>query len=152
MSQNILALDIGTKTGFAVRLRSGETFGGTQNFSLKKKDHTALRWINFRTWLTETMVRYNINAVVYEEVRRHSATRASHVYGALKAILEMACYVHKCELAGFGVGPIKKFATGKGNASKHEMMAAIDENVDLVDDNHADALHLLNYALSLEAD
>lgn len=152
MNKNILALDIGTKTGFAILLRSGETFSGTQNFSLRKNDHTALRWINFRTWLTEIMVRYSINAVVYEDVRRHSATRAGHVYGALKAIMEMACYVHKCELAGFGVGRIKKFATGKGNASKNEMMAAIDESVDLIDDNHADAIHLLNYALSLEAD
>lgn len=152
MNRNTLSLDLGTRTGYAIRLRGGDTFSGTKNFTLKKNDHTVLRWINFRTWLTDVLVRYNIHAVVYEEVRRHSATRASHVYGGFKAILEMSCYAHNCELAGFGVGPIKKFATGKGNASKHEMMAAIDDSVDLVDDNHADALHLLNYALSLEAD
>lgn len=153
MSQNILALDIGTKTGFAVRLRSGETFGGTQNFSPKKKDHTALRWINFRVWLNEICNKYDIHAVVYEEVRRHSATRASHVYGGFKAILEMSCYVNKCQLAGFGVGQIKKFATGKGNASKSEMISwARLHDKSIGDDNHADAFHLLRYALSLEAD
>ena len=153
MSQNILALDIGTKTGFAVRLRSGETFGGTQNFSLKKKDHTALRWINFRVWLNEICNKYDIHAVVYEEVRRHSATRASHVYGGFKAILEMSCYINKCQLAGFGVGQIKKFATGKGNASKSVMIAAAKLlGCETDGDDEADAFHLLNYALGLEKD
>lgn len=148
---NILSLDLGTKTGFAIHLRSGETFGGTQNFSLKKKDHTALRWINFRLWLNEICNKYDIHAVVYEEVRRHSATRASHVYGGFKAILEMSCYINKCQLSGFEVGLIKKFATGKGNSGKIEMIeTARSYGFDVDDDNHADAIHLLRYALSLE--
>lgn len=151
MSRNILALDLGTKTGWAYSKR-GLVCSSTKKFTPRKKDHPAYRWVAFKTWLSEMIASYDIQAVYYEKVMSHSATRAAHCYGAFEALLEVACYSRNCELIPVGVGTIKKFATGRGNASKNEMMAAIDDSVDLVDDNHADALHLLNYALSLEAD
>ena len=52
------------------------------------------------------------------------------------------------DLADKHIGTLKKFATGRGNAQKHEMVAAAKSewpHLDICDDNIADALHLLNY-------
>jgi Holliday junction resolvasome RuvABC endonuclease subunit len=52
----------------------------------------------------------------------------------------------KC--TGVPVGTIKKFATGRGNASKEEMIAAAkSRGFEPVDDNEADALAILFLAL-----
>lgn len=152
MSRNILALDLGTKTGWAYS-RHGLSCSNTKKFTPRKKDHPAYRWVAFKTWLSEMLASHDIQAVYYEKVMSHSATRAAHCYGAFEALLEVACYSRNCELFPVAVGTIKKFATGKGNAGKSEMMEkARGYGFDVEDDNHADAIHLLRYALSLEAD
>jgi Holliday junction resolvasome RuvABC endonuclease subunit len=49
------------------------------------------------------------------------------------------------------VGTIKKHATGKGNASKEEMIAAARaKGFNPTDDNQADALMLLCFAIEQE--
>lgn len=152
MSRPILALDLGTKTGWAYS-RHGLICSNTKLFTPRKKDHPAYRWVAFKTWLSEMLASYDIQAVYYEQVRNHAGVRAGHCYGAFEALLEIACYSRNCELIPVGVGTIKKFATGKGNASKSEMISwARLHDKSIGDDNHADAFHLLRYALSLEAD
>ena len=47
-------------------------------------------------------------------------------------------------------GALKKWATGKGNSGKPIMIARAEElypNIEIIDDNHADALLLLAYGL-----
>ena len=90
--------------------------------------------------------------VYYEEVMRHAGTRAAHMYGAFQAFLELACYSRNIEIVPVAVGTIKKFATGKGNADKAAMIqAARSMGYEVADDNEADALHLLRYAIRLES-
>ena len=49
------------------------------------------------------------------------------------------------------MGTIKKHATGKGNASKEEVMKAMRElGHPVTDDNEADALALLHWALDTQ--
>jgi Holliday junction resolvasome RuvABC endonuclease subunit len=64
--------------------------------------------------------------VAYEDVRRHRGTTAAHVYGALVGIIELVCgsFILPVRLVPIGVGTVKKFATGKGNASKEMMIDA----------------------------
>jgi hypothetical protein len=51
------------------------------------------------------------------------------------------------ELMPVHTGSLKKWATGKGNASKEEMMAvAVGHGITPVDDNEADAFLLLSMA------
>jgi hypothetical protein len=59
-----------------------------------------------------------------------------------------------CSLLGIGFMDvpnqvIKKHATGKGNAKKPDMIVASRERwgIEIIDDNHADALCLLSYIL-----
>ena len=83
--------------------------------------------------------------VVFEEVRRHAATDAAHVYGGLMATLTKWCESEGIPYQGVPVGTIKKFWTGKGNGKKDVMIAEAKRrgfNVD--DDNEADAIALLH--------
>jgi Holliday junction resolvasome RuvABC endonuclease subunit len=50
---------------------------------------------------------------------------------------------------GVSVGTIKRFIAGKGNASKEEVIDSVKNKgfSDIIDDNEADALALLLYAI-----
>jgi Holliday junction resolvasome RuvABC endonuclease subunit len=64
----------------------------------------------------------------------------------LLAILQAECEAKELPYSGIPVGTIKKRATGKGNASKEEMVAAAKlkwPGEIIVDDNQADALWIL---------
>jgi Holliday junction resolvasome RuvABC endonuclease subunit len=89
--------------------------------------------------------------VYFEEVRRHVGVDAAHAYGGFLAHLTAWCEHHQIPYQGVPVGTIKKHATGKGNAVKAAMMAAVRAKGFLpVDDNEADALALLLWAMATQ--
>ena len=94
-----------------------------------------------------------IGAVYFEEVRRHLGVDAAHVYGGLLATLTAWCEHHQIPYQGVPVGTIKRHATGKGNAGKAGVIAAMKAlGHPVTDDNEADALALLHWALAQGAD
>lgn len=61
------------------------------------------------------------------------------------------CEHHNIPYQGVPVGTIKKHATGKGNAGKDEMITSVRERGHTpVDDNEADALALLHWAIETQ--
>lgn len=145
----IAAFDLGTKVGFAVC--DGSTrYSGSQNLAAKKHENWAARFERFRNLLDSLGGNFPPDRVVYEEVRAHSGTDAAHVYGAFMAELHKWCNERGIPLVGVPVGTIKKFATGKGNASKMEVLMAVEKRWGVLpqDDNEADAIALLEYARS----
>jgi Holliday junction resolvasome RuvABC endonuclease subunit len=144
----ILALDLGTTTGWAYSGGVGNSLNDSGIWSLAPSRHesSGMRWIKFRQSLRrfENMV----DIVLYEEVARHLGTHAAHIYGGFVAILQDWCQENNIEYQGIPVATIKKFATGKGNASK-QMMIDHARNIlrrEPVDDNEADAVCLMNHA------
>jgi Holliday junction resolvasome RuvABC endonuclease subunit len=92
-----------------------------------------------------------LDAVYFEEVRRHVGVDAAHAYGGFLAHLTAWCEHHQIPYQGVPVGTIKKHATGKGNADKAAMMAAVRAKGFLpADDNEADALALLLWAMATQ--
>ena len=62
-------------------------------------------------------------------------------------LLTAWCEHHEVPYLGVPVGTIKKHATGKGNASKDEMVASVRaRGYTPADDNEADAIALLYLA------
>ena len=147
-AEKILALDLGTDTGWAIgfRCETAETLvSGTQSFRPRRFDGGGMRFLRFRGWLDEVR-KSVITRVVFEEVRAHKGVDAAHVYGGLMATLTSFCEEHSIPYEGVSVGVIKKFACGKGNANKEAMVEACRAlGYDPVDDNEADAIHLLRY-------
>lgn len=115
----VLALDLGTATGWALRQRDGTTTSGTQHFKPQRFEGGGMRFLRFKRWLTELRAAAgDIGAVYFEEVRRHTGVDAAHVYGGLMAHLTAWCEQHQVPYQGVPVGAIKRHVAGRGNAGK----------------------------------
>ena len=148
MTSTILALDLGTTTGWALRTPDGAITSGTQSFRPQRFEGGGMRFLRFKRWLTEVKASADgIDSLHFEEVRRHVSTDAAHAYGGFLATLTSWCEHHQIPYQGVPVGTIKKHATGKGNASKDEMITAMRKLGHVpTDDNEADALAILHWA------
>ena len=129
----ILALDPATQIGF----HSEETSG---SFSLGKVKPEKL--ITLYLFLKETIEREKITHVVYEEpIQGHFHATVSHAN--LEGIILLVCEMKGMKYMNYTPSAIKKFITGKGNASKEEVIEAVKKlGYEPVDDNEADAIAL----------
>lgn len=147
----ILALDLGTKTGYAVRKRDGKVVHGTQSFAPRKSWTDGQRWLRFQSWLAEVLELHHVQRIAYEHVSFHAGVRDSHCYGAFRALVEMAADRRNIELVGTNVQTVKKHWTGKGGADKATMVAqARARGFRPETDNDADALAVLDWAVAQE--
>ena len=152
MTTTILALDLGTTTGWALRGSDGHITSGSESFRPQRFEGGGMRFLRFKRWLNELLsASHSINAVYFEEVRRHAGVDAAHAYGGFKGHLTAWCEHHNIPYQGVPVGTIKKHATGKGNAGKDDMIASVRlRGHTPVDDNEADALALLHWAVETQ--
>ncbi|WP_243634761.1 hypothetical protein [Roseicella frigidaeris] len=148
----LLALDLGSTLGWAVRQPRAGITSGTATFRPGRFEGGGMAWLRFRRWLEEMAgMTGPIGSVVFEEVRRHAGTTAAHVYGGFLAHLTAWCEGAGVPYQGVPVGTIKRFATGKGNADKAAVIAAIRaRGFAPGDDNEADALAILLWAIDAE--
>jgi len=145
----IIAIDIGTQTGWARSSRAGSIASGSQNFAAGRMEKPGHRWLKFRAFLNDQRAQAgnDIGAVYYEDVKQHAGTLAAHVYGGFLACLEMWCASNNVPLRPVGVGQVKKHWTGKGNADKAAMCeTARAKGFRPKDNNEADALAILSLA------
>jgi len=145
----ILALDLGTITGWALAGHDGHITSGSESFKPQRFEGGGMRYLRFRRWLAELKACTDpLGWVVFEEVRRHVGVDSAHAYGGFLAHLTAWCEHHHIPYQGVPVGTIKKYATGKGNARKDAMIAAVQSRgFTPADDNEADAIALLHWAL-----
>jgi hypothetical protein len=141
---SILALDLGTKTGWAL-YSEGEVISSTFDMVPRNGEGVGIRFLRFRREFLNNFK--NVREVYFEEVRRHEGTHAAHIYGGLWATLCAWCEENTIPYHGLEVAQIKKHVTGKGNANKAQMVAAMRERgYKPIDDNEADALAILSFA------
>ena len=87
----ILALDLGTTTGWALCCTDGAIVSGTMSFRPSRYEGGGMRYLRFRSWLNEIANRVGeIGTVHFEEVRRHVSTDSSHIYGGFGAAFRAA--------------------------------------------------------------
>lgn len=148
MRECLLALDLGTTMGFAVQ-SEGAIVSGSNDYKPRRHESANMRFLTFQRWLADMHKKVGITEVVYEEVHRHRGVAAAHIYGGFLAVLAAFCEERCIPYEGVTVQAIKKFATGKGNADKDAVMAAVKEKwgFNPKDDNEADALALLHLRL-----
>jgi Holliday junction resolvasome RuvABC endonuclease subunit len=136
-------------TGWALVSPDKSITSGSESFRPGRFEGGGMRFLRFKRWLTEIKNSVdNLDAVYFEEVRRHAGVDAAHVYGGFMAHLTAWCEHHQIPYQGVPVGTIKRHATGKGNADKAAVLAAMRALGHApADDNEADALALLRWAL-----
>lgn len=154
MNTTILALDLGTTTGWALAQTDAQISSGSQSFKPQRFEGSGMRFLRFKRWLTDIkQCSSDISLIVFEEVRRHAGVDAAHAYGGFMGQLTAWCEHHQIPYEGVPVGTIKKHATGKGNASKDQMIQAMQaRNHSVTDDNEADALALLYWAIKMRGE
>ncbi|MBF0165080.1 MAG: hypothetical protein HQM01_11365 [Magnetococcales bacterium] len=149
---SILALDLGSKMGWALRQTDGTITSGTVEFRPGRFEGGGMAFVRFKKWLCE-VARFAgpIASLFFEEVRAHAGTTAAHTYGGFLAHLTAWSEEAEIPYQGVPVGTIKRHATGKGNASKEEVIEAMRrKGHDPADDNAADALAILHWAMDEE--
>ncbi len=146
---SILTLDLGTQTGWAIHSLSRQTItSGTESFKTDRWQGGGMKFLRFTKFLSELHDCEIFSVVYFEEVRRHLGVDAAHAYGGFLAHLTAWCESEGIAYAGVPVGTIKKFITGKGNASKSLVISAVEKlGHTPVDDNEADALALMHWAM-----
>lgn len=145
----ILALDLGKKTGWAIKSVDGTVRSGTHVIKTMKIDMGGRKFFEFRRFLSFLYDKYgHFSDVYFEDVKAHSGTCAAHAYGGYLAILQVFCETNLITYNGVSVGSIKKHAAGRGNAFKEEVIDSIrKKGYNPVDDNEADALALLHFVI-----
>ncbi len=168
--KGILALDLGTKTGWAFRSQAGIISAGT--WVLQKPEETAQaaklrrdRTCDMRIPALMRHLKYfwdarrtddipcPIDFLVFEDVQFASTTLQAHLWASLRAAVWLFCHNYSIPRDCCPVGTLKKHGTGHGNAPKVMMIEAAKikfPDMDLEwDDNIADALFLLDWAILL---
>lgn len=155
----ILALDMATATGWALRDRDGTVTSGTQGFDLKRGESTGMRLLRFRRWLREMIwpgyrdrieLVGAVDVVAYEQPILHAKRqRNTSVAHNLEGVLLPELEARSINYTNVTPAALKKHATGKGNSGKPAMIAAAEARwgIKPADDNEADALCVLAWAL-----
>jgi len=152
--RSILCYDMATLTGWAIRTPKGQVYSGS--VQLAKKGATA-RLASWHTWL-DTQLRtvgwWAGGVLAYEQPTLVAGRANAFRVGChLEAVLLLAASTLEVKtILSATPGQIKKHATGKGNASKIQVIEAMRrrwQRSNLVDDNEADALALLSFVVEL---
>lgn len=147
----VLTIDLGSTTGWMLKQVGGAQAHGVWKLKGGRFEGGGMRYLRFRNELESIHAQVPLDLVFFEEVRRHNGTDAAHVYGGLLATLTAFCEEHSVAYEGVPVAVIKKFVTGKGNADKKAVIAAVRAYGYVVDDdNEADAIAIM--LLKLEDD
>lgn len=141
----ILALDIATKCGWAL----SPELSGVWDLSIKRDESGGMRLVRFRAKLSELYRSESFDLVVFESANIYGQARMNGalIQVEMQGVLKLWCEERRIDSKGYSPSAIKKHATGKGNAKKPDMVeAARRRGWSVIDDNHADALWLLDYA------
>lgn len=150
----ILALDLGTHTGWAI---AAPTFGGSleyhmtesgvQVFDVKRGESPGMRYLRFRRWI-EDVTPPDCRLICYEQTHNRGGA-ATEIAAGLATRVQEICALRAIEHAAVHSATLKKATTGKGNADKAAMLAAVAQKWKAVEsDDEADAIALLHYALA----
>jgi hypothetical protein len=121
----ILALDLGTISGWAWRAPDDQVVSGTQSFKPGRFEGGGTRYLRFSAWLAEMhAIAGSIDAVYLERVRRHAGIDAAHAYGDSLATLTAWCERHSIAYCGAPVGTIKKHARAGADPSASPIAGA----------------------------
>lgn len=150
---NVLALDLATKTGWAIKTDEGIE-SGMQDFSPKRGESSGMRYLMFRRWLQGMG---KVDLIMYEQNFRRGG-HASEVAAGFSTRVQEHCAEHVIEYGQVNAMTLKKWATGSGKADKRLMKVRALElrwperrlavGMPLIlDDNEADAICLLFYTV-----
>ena len=151
---NILALDLGTNTGFAHTEGENGTWklATTKEIALWGKNRMRRRSDPRVTRLATEIARLACisDIVVFEDVQFSSSTYQTQLWASFRGAVWLTCDRMKVMVECVPTGTLKLFATGHGAATKEMMLAAANRaepgKFIGMDDNAVDAYWILKWA------
>lgn len=143
----VLALDLGTRVGWAMRTASGISSGAV-SFAQGSRESRGDRLNRWSQWLAG-MNRDPLAFVAYELVRAHGpgGVLTAHCYGQFEGVLLAWAARAGVDVRPVGVSTVRKAIVGKGNANKQAAETAIRaRGFDPASHDEADALAVLLWA------
>jgi hypothetical protein len=152
---NVLALDCGEHTGYAT-LIDGSIRSGVEHWKHRTNESVGMKYLRFDAWIREIDRIGRFDLIVYEKPHGLQGNAVESMNGYITGIHRMIAEEvgitreKPKEYQAVSPGTIKKFATGKGNAGKSEIKTWFHDKTGnyAIDDNEADALALLYYAMN----
>lgn len=121
----ILGIDPGMNCGWAILDEAGQRIGsGVWKLGGDNSEGAGMRYLRLRVYVREVVEKAGVNVCAYEDVKRHTGTTAAHVYGGIIATVTQYLETQRIAYRGFGVGSIKKVATGRGDSNKAALITA----------------------------
>jgi Holliday junction resolvasome RuvABC endonuclease subunit len=137
--------------GWALRERNGIITSGSISLKPRSYEGGGMRFLKFTRSLAEicgTGSNLLVDSIYFEEVRSHKGSAAAHIWGGFYAHLSVFSENHSIPYQGVGVSTIKRHISGRGNASKMDVIASVERlGYSPACDNEADAIALLRYVI-----
>lgn len=165
-----LAIDLGTKTGWATDGDSGTEILATEKELAEQRKLGNERFLDLRFLRLLAFVKDQIRAgarrIVFEDVQFASTQMQAQLWSSLRAAIWAAAAPFQArpgldesgqvQAVCVPVGTLKKFASGTGAAQKEDMAAALLASCPAyadraMDDNEIDAIWLLKFAEAVDA-
>ena len=147
----ILAIDPATVCGWALD-DDGSITSGVWDLGARRGNSHRCRWLNLWERLDEIASCREVAVVAVEDVLAHrnpgggTNVYAAHAYGAIRGVIEMWAEIRGARVSPVPVAVAKKALSGKGNASKQDMLTAARARwpeQDVRNHNQADAIGVL---------
>lgn len=150
----VLALDLGTACGYALRTRGGVT-SGTLDLSHRKRDNArGDRLLRFYAFLLEVNAATPLAWIAHEDVAHMGRKQmlAAHSYAQFEGVLALFAARNRVPVRPVHTSTLKKAITGRGSwpkdQSKPALMAAVRaRGFTPSTQDEADAIAVLEWAL-----
>lgn len=144
----ILSIDPGSSCGWAVGDRVQIFASGVWQLAPGRGESPGMRYIRLRNYLNQIREAYpGLKLVVGEMAHQRGGAATEYAIG-VTTHLQSWCTEKHIEYATAHSATVKRWATGKGNAKKPDMVAAgrARFKTTSLDDNEIDALWILDWA------
>ena len=144
----ILALDPGSSCGFAVGDPAGVLVSGVWQLTPGRGDSPGMRYVRLRGYLEDVLRAYpDLALVVYEQAHHRGGAATEYAVGCATTV-QTWCAERGIDHSAVHSATVKKWATGRGNAKKAEMVRLARERFQPTTstDDEIDALWMLDWA------
>ena len=110
-----------------------------------------MKWLEFKKTLSSFLKQNPTDLIVYEDAHHRGKAATASGYGYI-ACIQMVAATHGIEVESRHSASIKKWATGKGTASKKQMVEACEKKFGYKPetDDEADAIWIMDMVVNEE--